>query len=161
MSSTHTIRTCLWFAKGGLDAARRYVELIPNSVLETPVPAEGAPEPLIVLFHLNGVPFSILNGGPHYTLSPAASIVVSTPDQAETDRLWDALCEGGAPSRCGWLVDRFGVSWQIVPEVLPRLLGADDRAAAGRAMQALLQMGKLDTAVLEAAFRGEGAGAGG
>lgn len=153
MSTTHAVRTCLWFSRGGLEAAKRYVSLLPNSALETPDSGEG--EPLMVFFRLNGAPFSILNGGPHYTLSPAASIVVSTPDQAETDRLWEALCEGGAPSRCGWLVDRWGVSWQIVPEALGRLLGADDRAAAGRAMQAMLQMNKLEVAVLEAAFRGE------
>lgn len=152
MSSTHAVRTCLWFTRGGLEAAQRYVALLPNSAIESPTSGDG--EPMIVLFRLNGAPFSILNGGPHYTLSPAASIVVTTPDQAETDRLWAALCEGGTPSRCGWLVDRFGVSWQIVPEALHRLLGAEDRAAAGRAMQAMLKMGKLDVAVLEAAFRG-------
>lgn len=153
MSTTHAVRTCLWFSQGGLEAAKRYVSLLPNSALEGPDSGEG--EPLMVVFRLNGAPFSILNGGPHYTLSPAASIVVSTPDQAETDRLWEALCEGGAPGRCGWLVDRWGVSWQIVPEALGRLLGADDRAAAGRAMQAMLQMNKLEVPVLEAAFRGE------
>lgn len=155
MNPTHAVRTCLWFEKDGLNAARQYVSLLPNSALETPVPETGAAEPMLVHFHLNGVPYTILNGGPHYSLSPAASITVSTPDQAETDRLWDALCAGGAPSRCGWLVDRWGLSWQIVPAVLPRLLGAEDRAAAGRAMQAMLQMNKLDVAALEAAFRGE------
>ena len=157
MSSTHSVRTCLWFAAGGYAAACRYVSLIPNSAVETPAPDQGAPEPMVVHFHLNGAPYTILNGGPHHRLSPAASIVVTTPDQAETDRLWAALTEGGAPGRCGWLVDRDGLSWQIVPEALPRLLGAADRAAAGRAMQAMLRMGKLEIAALEAASRGEGA----
>jgi predicted 3-demethylubiquinone-9 3-methyltransferase (glyoxalase superfamily) len=155
MSPPPEVRTCLWFHRGGLAAARFYVELLPHSALEAPLPADGEPEPLVVHFRLNGAPFSILNGGPRYTLSPAASIVVNTPDQAETDRLWDALCDGGAPSRCGWLVDRYGVSWQIVPEALPRLLGDPDRAAAHRAMQAMLQMGKIEVAALEAAFRGD------
>lgn len=154
MTVETSVRTCLWFPSGGLEAARRYVALVPNSVLETV--AGGGAEPLVVEFSLDGVPFQILNGGPRYRLSPAASIVVLTPDQAETDRLWDALVEGGEPSRCGWLVDRYGVSWQIVPRALPRLLGADDREAAGRAMRAMLQMHKLEVAVLEAAFRGEG-----
>lgn len=97
----------------------------------------------------------ILNGGPHYRLNPAASIVVSTEDQAETDALWEKLtADGGEEGRCGWLTDRFGVSWQIVPKVLSTLLGAADRAAAGRAQQAMMAMKKLDIAALEAAFRG-------
>jgi predicted 3-demethylubiquinone-9 3-methyltransferase (glyoxalase superfamily) len=97
-----------------------------------------------------------LNGGPQYKQLPAASIVVRTADQPETDRLWNALlADGGVESRCAWLTDRFGVSWQIVPDALPRMLGADDREAAGRAMQAMLQMTKIDLAALEAAFRGE------
>lgn len=152
MSDTVNVRTCLWFASGGLAAARRYVALIPNSVLEND-PLSG-PEPIVVLFTLNGVPFQILNGGPRYHLNPAASIAVTTGDQAETDRLWSALVESGEESYCGWLVDRWGVSWQIVPDVLPRLLGASDRVAAGRAMQAMLTMRKLDIAGLEAAFLG-------
>lgn len=89
----------------------------------------------------------ILTGGPHYKLSPAASISVLTKDQEETDHLWSSLiADGGAESRCGWLVDRFGVSWQIVPEVLPQLFGAEDRAAASRAQAAMMQMGKIDIA---------------
>jgi predicted 3-demethylubiquinone-9 3-methyltransferase (glyoxalase superfamily) len=153
MTEQPRVRTCLWFASGGLEAARRYVALVPNSALETQV--EGDTEPLVVSFTLDGAPFQILNGGPRYRLTPAASIVVITPDQAETDRLWSALTEGGEPSRCGWLVDRYGVSWQIVPEALARLIGSSDQEAAGRAVQAMLQMGKIDIATLEAAFRGE------
>lgn len=142
------VRTCLWFESGGREAAELYVSLLPNSFIE----ADGG---LMVEFTLAGAPYSILNGGPHYKLSPAASISVSTVDQAETDRLWEALvAEGGEESRCGWLVDRFGVSWQIVPEVLPRLLGDPDREAAGRAQEAMLRMNKIDVAALEAAFAG-------
>ena len=145
------VRTCLWFEKDGLSAARFYAGLIPNSALETD-PADGA-EPMMVAFSLGGVPYQILNGGPHHRLTPAVSIAVTTRDQPETDRLWDALAaNGGEPGRCGWLTDRWGVSWQIVPEALPRLLGAPDRAAAGRAQAAMMQMGKIDIAALEAAF---------
>ena len=146
------VRTCLWFEQGGLEAARFYTGLLANSVLETDAP-EGS-DPMIVVFSLDGVPYQILNGGPRYRPTPAASIVVTTPDQPETDRLWQALTEnGGEPGRCGWLTDRWGVSWQIVPDVLPRLLGAPDRAAAGRAQAAMLDMGRIDIAALEAAFR--------
>jgi predicted 3-demethylubiquinone-9 3-methyltransferase (glyoxalase superfamily) len=141
----------LWFEKDGLAAARFYTGLIANSVLETNS-SEGA-KPMIVAFSLGGVPYQILNGGPHFRLTPAASIVVSTPDQSETDRLWEALTgNGGEPGRCGWLTDRWGVSWQIVPEALPDLLGASDRVAAGRAQAAMMQMNKINIAELEAAF---------
>lgn len=155
MSERPRVRTCLWFERGGLEAARFYVGLIPGSALETE--AREGDEPMVVAFSLAGAPYQILNGGPRYRQTPAASVVVTTLDQAETDRLWDALTAGGgAPGQCGWLTDRWGVSWQIVPEALPRLLGAEDRAAGGRALTAMLQMQKLDLAALEAAFRGDG-----
>lgn len=151
MAQKSKVRTCLWFEKDGLAAARFYTELIPNSALETD--ASGETEPMVVAFSLGGVPYQILNGGPHYRPTPAASIVVTTRDQAETDHLWSALtAKGGESGRCGWLTDRWGVSWQIVPEALPGLLGAPDRAAAGRAQAAMMQMGKIDIAALEAAF---------
>lgn len=146
------IRTCLWFDRGGLEAARFYTSLLPDSLLETEV-TDGV-EPLLVAFSLAGVPYSILNGGPHYVLSPAASISVTTESQAETDRLWDALtAEGGQESRCGWLIDRWGVSWQIVPRALLGMLGSEDREAAARAQRAMLAMSKIDIAALQAAFR--------
>ncbi len=151
MTHQSKVRTCLWFEKDGLTAARFYVGLIPNSALETS-PTDGA-EPMIVAFSLGGVPYQILNGGPHFRPTPAASIVVTTRDQTETDWLWHALTvNGGEPGRCGWLTDPWGVSWQIVPDALPRLLGAPDRAAAGRAHAAMMQMNKIDIAALEAAF---------
>jgi predicted 3-demethylubiquinone-9 3-methyltransferase (glyoxalase superfamily) len=151
MTQEIKIRTCLWFERDGLAAAHFYTGLVANSALETDV-TDGT-EPMIVAFSLGGVPYQILNGGPHFRPTPAASIVVSTPDQTQTDRLWDALtANGGAPGRCGWLTDRWGVSWQIVPEALSRLLGAPDRAAAGRAQAAMMQMNKIDIAALEAAF---------
>ncbi|NJM83508.1 MAG: VOC family protein [Tabrizicola sp.] len=145
------VRTCLWLEKDGLEAARFYTGLVPGSAVETDAP-EGS-NPIIVAFSLGGVPYQILNGGPHHRLTPASSIVVSTRDQAETDQLWDALtADGGAPGRCGWLTDRWGVSWQIVPEALPHLLAAPDRQAASRAQAAMMQMDKIDIAALEAAF---------
>lgn len=153
MSHDASVRTCFWFAHGGLEAAKFYVSLLPNSQLECDA---SEPEPLVVPFRLAGAPYQILNGGPHYSLNPAASILVTTADQSETDRLWNALiADGGQESRCGWLIDRWGLSWQIVPAVLPSLLGAADRVAADRVMQAMFGMKKLDIAALDRAFSGE------
>jgi predicted 3-demethylubiquinone-9 3-methyltransferase (glyoxalase superfamily) len=110
---------------------------------------------MIVEFTLAGAPFMILNGGPTYKLTPAASISVLTKTQEETDQLWNALLAGGGrEQRCGWLVDRYGVSWQIVPEALPRLLNSGDPLAAQRVVAAMMKMVKLDIAALEAAHVG-------
>lgn len=156
MNDKPKVRTCLWFDENGAEAAEFYVSLLPDSAIESMSRTEPGKPPLVVELSLAGTPYMFLNGGKHYALSPAASIAVRTADQAETDRLWHALlADGGEESRCGWLTDRFGVSWQVVPDVLPRLLGADDREAAERVMQAMLQMRKLDIATLEAAFRGD------
>ncbi len=115
MKSNASVRTCLWFDGQGEVAARFYVSLLPGSAIEgVHRPAPDGPA-LIVEFSLAGAPYMVLNGGPKYTHTPAASISVSTDDQETTDRLWAALtADGGRESRCGWLVDRFGVSWQIV-----------------------------------------------
>jgi predicted 3-demethylubiquinone-9 3-methyltransferase (glyoxalase superfamily) len=157
MSKKPKVRTCLWFDGNGEEAAEFYVSLLPDSVIETVSRPEPGKPALAVELALAGTPYMFLNGGPHYELTPAASIAVSTADQAETDHLWNALlADGGEEGQCAWLTDRFGVSWQIVPDALPRMLGADDRDAAGRAMQAMLQMKKIDIAALEAAFRGVG-----
>lgn len=111
---------------------------------------------MIVTFHLDGVPFQALNGGPHYKFTEATSISIMTHDQAETDRLWSALTsDGGSEGQCAWLKDRYGLSWQIVPEAIPRLLGSSDRPAADRALNAMMKMKKIDITLLEAAFRGE------
>ena len=104
---------------------------------------------------LAGTPYQGLNGGPQHPFTEAASISVLTRDQAETDRLWAALlADGGAPKACGWLADRYGLCWQIIPEALPRLLGDPDPAAAGRVMEAMMGMVKIDIAGLETAHRG-------
>jgi predicted 3-demethylubiquinone-9 3-methyltransferase (glyoxalase superfamily) len=147
------VRTCWWFNGKGLEAARFYVALLPNSQIEGDVNPQGG-EPLVVEFTLSGAPMMILNGGPHFAQTPAASISVLTDDQAETDRLWAALLEGGGrESQCGWLSDRFGVSWQIVPRRLPELLSSPDSDAAARVQAAMMQMAKLNIAALEAAAR--------
>jgi predicted 3-demethylubiquinone-9 3-methyltransferase (glyoxalase superfamily) len=138
-----------------LEAAEFYVSLLPWSAIDAVYPHGNPSDPMVVEFTLHGAPMMILTAGPHYKLSPAASISVLTKDQDETDRLWAALtANGGAESQCGWLTDRWGVSWQIVPEALPQLLGAPDREAAGRAQAAVMTMSKIHIATLEAAFRG-------
>lgn len=148
-------RICLWFEKGGLEAARFYTSLIEGSEVEHG-DWPGDREPIIVNFSLAGTPYQILNGGPHYQLTPAASISVLTDDQAETDRLWHALtADGGEESMCGWLIDRWGVSWQIVPRAVFAMQTSPDQTAAERARQALYAMKKIDIAALERAFRGE------
>ncbi len=149
MHTPSSVAVCLWYDTDAEAAARFYTSLIPHSHITSVTP-------VMVTFTLDGVPFQALNGGPHFTHSEAASIVVSTQDQAETDRLWAALiADGGSEGQCGWLKDRFGVSWQIVPRVLPELLGAEDQAAVARTFTAMLQMTRLDIAALERAFRAE------
>ncbi len=160
MTDQSKVRTCLWFNGQAEEAATFYVSLLPGSHIETmsrPIPDQPV---LVVEFTLAGAPYMILNGGaiegsPKMSHSAAASISVLTENQAETDRLWAALTrEGGEAGRCGWLKDRYGVSWQIVPAVLPRLLNSEDRTAAARTHQAMMAMGKIEIAALEAAFAG-------
>ena len=155
MEFTAKVRTCLWFDSQGEEAARFYVSLLPDSQIENAVRPDPNGPPLVVEFRLAGAPFMILNGGPHFALNEAASISVLTEDQHETDRLWAKLLEGGGKeSQYGWLKDRYGLSWQIVPKALPRMLGATDMEAAGRAQEAMMTMKKIDIAKLEAAFHG-------
>lgn len=156
MTAAAKVRTCLWFDSRGEEAARFYVSLLPDSRIETVSRPDPDGPALTVDFILGGAPYQVLNGGPHFTQTPAASISVLTKDQAETDALWSTLVAGGGKDgQCGWLTDRFGVSWQIVPEALLEMLGAPDRAAAARANEAMLKMGKIDVAALESAFRGD------
>lgn len=152
MTSSPKVRTCLWFERHGAEAARFYVSLLPDSWIESQPSDDSSRPAMIVNFILAGAPYQILNGGPTYRLTPAASISVVADDQAETDRLWNALTQdGGEPSRCGWLKDRFGLSWQIVPRRLPELLSSGDSGQAGRVMQALMKMSRIDIAALEEA----------
>lgn len=150
------VRTCLWFQKGGVKAAEFYVTLLPDSRIDAVFEHGNADDPMVVEFTLGGAPMMILTGGDMYKLTPAASISVLTKDQAETDKIWAALLEGGGQeSMCGWLEDRYGVAWQIVPEILPRLICDEDQAAGRRAQQAMMQMRKIDIAAIKAAFAGE------
>ena len=147
----------LWYDSEAEAAAQLYVSIFPNSKI-TSVSRYGEAGPgkpgsaMTVSFELDGLPVTALNGGPHFKLTEAFSMSVDCADQTEVDRYWNALIEdGGQPSRCGWLKDRFGLSWQIVPRALPRLLTDADRAKAQRVMAAMLKMSKLDVAQLEAA----------
>lgn len=151
------VRTCLWFNGRAREAAEFYVSLLPDSQIDEPWALENdANEPIVIEFTLAGVPMMILNGGDMFRLNEAASISVRTDDQAETDRLWSSLtADGGEESQCGWLKDRFGVSWQITPKRLIELSNHPDRAAADRVRTAMLQMKKIDIATLEAAFKGD------
>lgn len=151
------VRTCLWFEDQAEEVAEFYVSVLPDSYIEAISRPNPGGKALVVEFRLAGAPYMTLNGGPQYKHTPAASISVLTRNQTETDRLWtQLLADGGAESMCGWLTDRFGVSWQIVPEIIPQMFVSDDKAAAQRAFKAMLTMRKLDIAKLEAAFRGEG-----
>lgn len=146
MNISSAISVCLWFNDNAEEAARLYTSLVPNSQVTST-------SPMMVTFTLDGVPFQALNGGPQFKPTEATSIVINTKTQEDTDRLWNALiADGGTEGRCAWLKDRFGVSWQIVPQVLPKLLGASDRQAADRALRAMLEMSKIDIKALEAAF---------
>jgi predicted 3-demethylubiquinone-9 3-methyltransferase (glyoxalase superfamily) len=154
------IAPCLWFDGEAEEAAKFYVSLLPDSRIDRvqrnvmDSPAGKAGTVLIVEFTLAGQRFLALNGGTRFEYTHAISFQVDCADQAEVDRLWDTLSAGGAIERCGWLRDRYGVSWQIVPRVLPELIGDPDPAKAQRVMQAMLQMIKLDIAGLEAAHAG-------
>ncbi|MCB1421312.1 MAG: VOC family protein [Nitratireductor sp.] len=151
-----SVRTCLWFDDDGEAAAEFYTSLLPESRIESSFHPEPGKPPLVVDFVLAGVPYQILNGGPQFTQSEAASISVTVADQVEADRLWHALtADGGQEGQCGWLKDRWGVSWQIVPQAVLDMLKNDDRQAAGRAMAAMMTMKRLDVAVMRKAFDGE------
>lgn len=146
------VRTCLFFRDRGEDAAAFYVSLLPGSRLETVHRPDPNGPVLVAEFTLAGTPYMILNGNPDVQPSHLTSISVLTDDQAETDRLWSALlADGGEEGRCGWLKDRFGVHWQIVPKALPRLMHSGNPASAGRVTAALMGMKKIDIAGLEAA----------
>jgi predicted 3-demethylubiquinone-9 3-methyltransferase (glyoxalase superfamily) len=147
---------CLWFDTQGEEAAKLYTSIFPNSRI-THVSHYGEAGPreagsvLTVEFELDGQAFTALNGGPQYTFSEAISFQVSCADQAEVDHYWDSLGEGGEHGPCGWLKDRFGVSWQIVPRRLVELLEDPDREKASRVMSAMMKMGKLEIDELERA----------
>ena len=155
------ITPCLWSNRKAEEAANFYVSLLPDSRITKvqrsvmDYPGGKAGSVLVVEFTLAGHSFMVLNGGMDFEYTHAVSFSVDCADQAEVDRLWNALsAEGGAPVACGWVKDRYGLSWQIVPSILPKYLGDPDRAKAQRVMQAMLGMVKLDVAGLERAYDG-------
>ncbi|MFI8189184.1 VOC family protein [Streptomyces sp. NPDC085946] len=159
--TTDGFTTCLWFDGRAEEAARFYVSVFEDSRLGRTVRStEAGPGPagsvVTVEFTANGQRFVALNGGPQFRFSEAVSFQIECDDQAEVDSYWKRLTEdGGEPGPCGWLKDRYGVSWQVVPKRLIEMVADDDREKAARATRAMLAMGKLDIAALEKAYAGE------
>ena len=153
------ITPCLWFDDQAEPAARFYTSILPNSKIGT-ITHYGASGPrpkgtvMTVAFQLNGQQFMALNGGPDFTFSPAISLVVKCETQEELDRYWDKLSADKTQEQCGWLKDKFGLSWQIVPAILERLISDSDPARSERVMAAVMKMKKLDIAELKRAHTG-------
>jgi predicted 3-demethylubiquinone-9 3-methyltransferase (glyoxalase superfamily) len=159
------ISPCLWFNGEAEAAAKHYTTIFPDSrilsVDRSPAETPSGPKDMVltVMFSLAGQTFIGLNGGSDFKFNESISFSIDCDDQAEVDRYWEALiAAGGEPSVCGWLKDRFGVSWQVVPRQLPEMLQDPDREAAGRAMEAMLKMTKIDIKSLEEAFKAVPAG---
>ncbi len=156
-NSTKKITPFLWFDGQAEEAANFYVSIFENAKIHN-VSRYGEEAPgetgsvMTVSFELEGQEFIALNGGPEYKFSPAVSFSIDCKNQQEVDHFWNRLSEGGKTSQCGWLDDKFGVTWQVVPSVLPELLGSDDDAKAEAAMKAMLQMTKLDIKTLQEAY---------
>ena len=158
------IAPCLWYDGQAEEAATFYASVFPNSSVDAvnrspaDYPSGKAGNVLTVEFTVLGMKFLGLNGGPQFQFDEAVSFQVYTETQEETDRYWNAIVDnGGQPSACGWCKDRFGLSWQITPRVLMEMMTSTDRAAAKRAMEAMMTMGKIDITTLERAYAGEAA----
>ncbi len=157
------ISTCIWSNYTAEEQAAFYTSLIPDGrivrVERTPIdtPSQKAGEVILAVIELAGQEYLLLNGGPMFPQTEAVSFIIHTPDQAETDRLWAAItADGGAESQCGWCKDKWGVNWQVTPDRLMQLVWDNpDKAAAQRAMQAMMPMRKIDIATIEAAAAGE------
>ena len=147
MQFTSKIVPCLWFDKVGEEAAKFYTSIFPHSRITQA-------NPVTVAFELAGQPFTALNGGPHFKFNEAVSLQVMCDSAEEVDRFWQALSEGGSEQQCGWLKDRFGLSWQIIPKRFIELVSSPDQAAAQRTFAAMMKMKKLDLPLLEQAFAG-------
>jgi predicted 3-demethylubiquinone-9 3-methyltransferase (glyoxalase superfamily) len=155
------ITPCLWFDGRAEEAAQFYTSIFPESAIaavsRAPAdnPSTHAGDVLLVSFTLSGQPFTALNGGPQFPFTEAVSFAIDCVDQAEVDRYWDALVEGGGEhGQCGWLKDRFGVSWQVVPRQMGEYLGGPDPEGCRRAGEAMLQMQKIDVEGLRRAYEG-------
>lgn len=151
------ITPCLWFNFNAEEAVDHYLSIFPNSrVISTMRYGDFAPERngavMTILFEVDGQRLLALNGGPQFKFTPALSLIVNCDDQAEIDTLWEKLAEGGSHQQCGWLTDKFGVSWQIVPRTLPEFLSGRDAQQTDRFMRAVMTMKKLDIAQLQQAF---------
>lgn len=149
----------LWFDTQAEQAATFYTSIFKHSKISIVTRyGDDGPGPkgqvMTVAFELDGLDFVALNGGPHFTFSPAISFVVNCDSQKDLDEMWDRLLNGGKPSQCGWLTDRFGVSWQIVPAALGAMLGGNDPARSARVMKALMPMVKIDIETLKRAHAG-------
>jgi len=156
---TQQITPFLWFDDNADEAVNFYLSIFKDSrLLDATRYDEAGPGPkgtiMTATFELNGQQFIALNGGPRYKFTEAVSFVVKCETQEEIDYYWDKLLDGGEPQRCGWLKDRFGLSWQIVPAQLSELFGGNDPQRAGRVMQAMMQMVKFDIAKLKQAYDG-------
>jgi predicted 3-demethylubiquinone-9 3-methyltransferase (glyoxalase superfamily) len=157
---TRPIAPCLWFDGNAEEAVDYYVSIFEDSeILHVDRFGDVGPDPaapvVFIEFRINGQPFQAINGGPPFSFTEAVSFAIECADQAEVDRYWDTLIQGGEPSQCGWLKDKYRLSWQIVPRTLTDLLRDPDRERAGRVMRRRLQMTKLDVAELRAAYDGE------
>jgi predicted 3-demethylubiquinone-9 3-methyltransferase (glyoxalase superfamily) len=150
----------LWFENQAEEAAKFYTTIFKNSkITKTMRCGDAGPGPkgsvLTIGFELDGQPVTAINGGPHYQLNPAFSFVVHCQSQEEVDYYWDKLGEEGKPMQCGWLTDKFGLSWQVLPNVMIEMLEGTDAEKSARAMQAMMQMVKLDINKLQAAYEGK------
>lgn len=144
----------LWFDNNALEAAQFYTTVFTNSAIISTIPGPGGTV-MGLTFQLNGQTFMALNGGPMFTFTEAISLYINCETQEEIDTLWNKLtADGGKESRCGWLKDKYGLSWQLVPPVLGKLLADPDREKAGKVMQAMLQMNKIIIADLQKAYEG-------
>ena len=153
------ITPCLWFDFKAEEAVALYLAIFKSGrIVSTARYRETGPGPvgavMTVLFEIDGQRFLALNGGPQFVFTPAISLIVDCATQAEVDELWDRLGEGGKPGQCGWLTDKFGVSWQIVPSLIPCIMQSGDAAAIQRVMRAVMPMTKLDIGKLQQAFDG-------
>ncbi len=148
----------LWFDNQAEDAAHFYVSVFKNSTIENVTRftnEEGLDQVMSVTFNLDGQEFYAVNGGPVFTFSPAISFFVNCVDQEEVDRLWNQLSVGGEQQQCGWLKDKYGISWQIIPSVLGELLADEDPVKAQKVMEAMLSMNKIDISELRKAYQSE------
>ena len=152
---TPTIRPFLWFGQNAEAAANFYVAVFKNSKILSVMPSPDPKTPMGVELEIDGQRLIAFNGGPHYKLTEAVSLMVHCETQEEVDYYWQKLtADGGEESRCGWLKDKFGLSWQIIPQALMTLMGDKDPARAGRVVQAMLGMAKIDIAALQRAYDG-------